>query len=143
MHQICSWDFTDGKQLNKSSTDAAMKKKSTLRSSVRFDWKINCFICSKQAIIDIWHKDKHDVQEVRTLRICANALQKCNKRNYGSARSVRGRLQTCTDLVAEEYVYNWTCYEKLLSNDRPWDKSKILDILGTKHIIYQNKGNLM
>ena len=26
---------------------------------------------------------------------------------------------------------------------RPWDKSKLLVILGTKHIIYQKKGNLM
>ena len=25
----------------------------------------------------------------------------------------------------------------------PWDKLKLLDTLGTKHIIYQEKGNLM
>ena len=26
---------------------------------------------------------------------------------------------------------------------RPWDKSKLLDILGTKHIIYQKKKKFM
>lgn len=27
--------------------------------------------------------------------------------------------------------------------DRPWDKSKLLDILGIKQIVYQKKGNLI
>ena len=58
-----------------------MKNESTLTSLVGFDWKTNRFICSKQAIIDITRKDRNDVQEVRTLQIRANALQKCNQRN--------------------------------------------------------------
>ena len=94
-----------------------LKNKSTLRSSVGFDWKANCFICSKQAIIDIRHKDRNDVQEVRTLQICTNVLQICNQRNDEFTRSVQGRLQTCIDLVAEEAVYHRTCYQKFLSNE--------------------------
>ena len=94
-----------------------VKNKIMLRSSVRFDWKTNCFKCSKQAIIDIRHKDRNDVQEVQTLQICANALQKCNQRNDEFTRSVQGRLQTCIDLVAEEAVYHRTCYQKFLSNE--------------------------
>ena len=43
--------------MNISSTDATVKNESTLRSLVGLDWKTNCFICSKQAIIDIKHKD--------------------------------------------------------------------------------------
>ena len=50
-------DFTVEKRLNIRSTDVTVKNKSTLRSSVGLDWKTNCFICSKQAIIDIRHKD--------------------------------------------------------------------------------------
>ena len=81
MLQICRRDFTDEKQLNISSTDVTVKNESTLTSLVGFDWKTNRFICSKQAIIDIRRKDRNDVQEVRTLQIRANALQKCNQRN--------------------------------------------------------------
>ena len=94
-----------------------MKNESTLTSLVGFDWKTNRFICSKQAIIDIRRKDRNDVQEVRTLQIRANALQKCNQRNDEFARSVQGRLQTCIDLVAEVAVYHRTCYQKFLSNE--------------------------
>ena len=35
-----------------------------LRSSVGFDWKTDCFICSKQAITDIRHKGRNDVHDV-------------------------------------------------------------------------------
>ena len=58
-----------------------MKSDWSLRSSVGFDWKTNCFICSKQAIIDLRHEDRDDVQEVWTLQIRANASQKSNQRN--------------------------------------------------------------
>ena len=47
--------------MNVSLTGATVKNKSTLRSLVGFDWKTNCFLCSKQAIIDIRHKDRNDV----------------------------------------------------------------------------------
>ena len=67
--------------MNISSTDVMVKNKSTFRSSVGFDRKTNYFICSKKAIIDWRHKDRNDVQEVRTLQIRADALQKCNQRN--------------------------------------------------------------
>ena len=94
-----------------------VKIKTMLRSSVGFDWKTNCFKCLKEAIINIRHKDRNDVQEVQTLQICANALQKCNQRNDEFTCSVQGRLQTCNDLVAEEAVYHRTCYQKSLSNE--------------------------
>ena len=113
----CRRDFTNEKQLNISSTDVMVKIKTMLRSSVGFDWKTNCFKCLKEAIINIRHKDRNDVQEVQTLQICANALQKCNQRNDEFTCSVQGRLQTCNDLVAEEAVYHRTCYQKSLSNE--------------------------
>ena len=71
-------DLTAKKRLIISSTDVAVKSKSSLRSSVGFDWKANLFICSKQTIINITHQDKNDSQEVRTLHTRANAIQKCN-----------------------------------------------------------------
>ena len=117
VHQICRREFTDEKRLNISSTDVAIKNNSTLRSSVGFDWKTNCSICSKQAIIDIRYKDRNDVQDVRSLQICANAFQKSNQRNDEFTRSIKGRLQTCIDLVAEEAVYHRTCFQKFLSNE--------------------------
>ena len=117
MVEICGRDFTDEKRMNISSTGATVKNESTLRSSVGFDWKTNYFICSKQAIIDIKHKDRNDVEEVRTLQIRANVLQKCNQRNDKFTRSVQGRLQTCIDLVAEKSVYHRICYQKFLSNE--------------------------
>ena len=52
---------------------------------------------------------QNDLQEFWTLQIRANALQKCNKRNDDEfACSVHGRLQACTDLVADEVVYHRT-----------------------------------
>ena len=104
--------------MNISLTDTTAKSESTLRSLVGFDWKTKCFICSKQAIVDIRHKDRNDVQEVPTPQICANALKKCNQRNYGFARSVYGRLQIYIDVVAEEAVYHRACYQMFLSNER-------------------------
>ena len=44
-----------------SLTDATVKNESTLRSLVGFDWKTNCFICSKQGVINIRHNDRNDV----------------------------------------------------------------------------------
>ena len=77
-----------------------MKSDWSLRSSVGFDWKTNCFICSKQAIIDLRHEDRDDVQEVWTLQIRANAPQKSNQRNYEFARCVHERLPTYINLLA-------------------------------------------
>ena len=76
---MCRRDLTDEKPLNISSTDLAVKNKNTLRSSVGYDWRNNYFICSKQGIVDIRHKDRNDTQEVRTLQIRADVLQKCNQ----------------------------------------------------------------
>ena len=47
--------------MNISSAHATVKNESTLRSLVGFDWKVNSFICSKQAIIDMTHKDRNNV----------------------------------------------------------------------------------
>ena len=116
MHQIRRREFTYEKRLNLSSRNEAVKKKITLSSSVGFDWNTNCFICSKQAIIDIRHQDRNYVQEVRTLQVSANVLQKFNQRNDEFAFSVQGKLQTCIDFVAEEEVYHMTCYQAFLSN---------------------------
>ena len=74
-------------------------------------------MCSKKLIINVRHKDNNDVQEVWAPQICANALQKCNKRSGDFAHSVQGKLQIGIDLVAEEVVFLWTCYEKFLSNE--------------------------
>ena len=76
---MCRRNLTDEKPLNISSTDLAVKNKNTLRSSVGYDWRNNYFICSKQAIVDIRHKDRNDTQKVRTLQIRADVLQKCNQ----------------------------------------------------------------
>ena len=89
--------------MNISSTDTTVKNESTLRLLVGFDWRTNCFICSKQAIIDIRHKDRN-VQEVRKLQIRANAPQKCDQRSNEFADFVQGRLLIYIDLVAEEAV---------------------------------------
>ena len=78
---------------------------------------MNCFICTKQAIIDIRHKNRNDVQEVRSLQIQENILRKCNQREDELSRSIQGRLQSCNDLVAEEAVYHRACYQKFLSGE--------------------------
>ena len=78
---------------------------------------MDCFICTKQAIIDIRHKNRNDVQEVRTLQIQENILRKCNQKGDELSRSIQGRLQGCNDSVAEEAVYHRACYQKFLSGE--------------------------
>ena len=56
---------------------------------------MNCFICTKQAIVDIRHENRNDVQEVRTPQIQENILRKCNQREDELSRSIQGRLQSC------------------------------------------------
>ena len=78
---------------------------------------MNCFICTKQAIINIRHKNRNDVQEVRTLQIQENIFRKCNQKEDELSRSIQGRLQSCNDLVAEEAVYHRACYQNFLSGE--------------------------
>ena len=79
-----------------------------------FNWKENCFICSKQAVIDPRHPDRNIVQTARTLQIRTNVLERCTQRSDDLASMIEGILQTCIDLVAGKQ-YNIARYQAFLS----------------------------
>ena len=119
--------------MNVSSTDVTVKNKITSRSSVGFDWKTNCFICSKQALIDIRHKDRDDVQEVRTLQIRANVLRKCNQRNDEFAHSVHGRLHTL--LIKKQFITGHAIKSSFLMKAKATQLAGLLMMIQTMDLI--------
>jgi len=55
-------------------------------------------------------KGNVDVHSARTLELRENLLKCCADRGDTWALEVRGRLESCNDLVAEEAVYHRACY---------------------------------
>ena len=104
-------------------------KKVKLRSQqTSFDWKSNCFLCGRDAIVDTRHPDRNDVQIVATILSTTvdistkkrttfreKILNICMHRSDFWASQVESQLQNCIDLVAEEAVYHKSCYCKFTS----------------------------
>ena len=93
------------------------------------DWKSNCFLCGRDAIVDTRHLDHNDVQIVATIfsttvdtstkkrtTFREKILNICNRRLDFWASQVESRLQNCIDLVAEKAVYHKSCYCKFTSD---------------------------
>ena len=81
VHKICRRNFTDPKCISpppvNQSTFSPKKKK--LKSSVSFNWKEQCLICTSTAIYDEHHHDRTDVQQARTIEIRDKLLKRCNE----------------------------------------------------------------
>ena len=103
--------------------DLSSKKVKLRSQETSFDWKSNCYLCGRDAIVDTRHPDRNDVQIV--VRISSTTvdtstkkrttfrekiLNICTRRLDFWASQVESRLQNCIDLVAEEAVYHKSCY---------------------------------
>jgi hypothetical protein len=55
-----------------------------------FDFKTNCFICGKLAVVDSKHPDRCAVSSVCTKSIYANMLKLCSQRGDHWAFEVQG-----------------------------------------------------
>ena len=79
----------------------------TLRSSSStFNWKEMCFFCC----ISVTSGEAG--RKVQTLEIQENVADQCRKRNDDWGLEVLGRLESCSDLPAEEAIYHTTCHTR-------------------------------
>ena len=97
VHIKCRRNFTDSKRLSSAekASEPLVKKKRLRSTGSGFDWKMNCFLCTKYAEVDPRHLDRGDAVQARTLPIRQNFLDQCNLRNDQWAITVKGRLQNC------------------------------------------------
>ena len=119
-HKTCFRDYTNKRrheqmQRNKSAEDGLQEHDVSLpkllRSSVDvFNWKSHCFLCDRPAVIDTRHPHRNDTFSARTLPLMKTILEICSSRNDSWGVSVKGRLNTISDLVSAEAVYHRKCY---------------------------------
>ena len=74
---------------------------------VRFIWKEFCFIYGNQGLLDLRHRDRETVAQVRTLTLKQSILKICEDRNDRWAVDVNCRLNYCVDLLASYAMYHF------------------------------------
>ena len=112
--QRCRIDYTsDPKGDTRRSIDNSSEEKSPskrLRLSLgEFNWKNDCFLCGKPAVIDARHPKRRPVSRVTFIRVRESLLKKCSGRDDSWAQDVKRRLNDCIDLVAAEAIYHGNC----------------------------------
>ena len=80
-----------------------------------FDWKLDCFLCTKPASQDSRLRESQDTVVVRTLEIKETLLRECTGRSDSWTLEVLGRLNVCNDLVADEALYHKACRSKFFN----------------------------
>jgi len=117
VHKDCRKYFTDLRKIKRQKSEEVPTPSRALRSAGSLDWKHVCFLCGNRA-----DKCDADVHFVRTLEIRDSLLQCCTDRADEWGLEVRGRLESCNDLVAEEALYHHLCYNRFTRN-----RSKVAD----------------
>lgn len=113
VHSKCCRLFTDKRRLDLCSSDAKGPSPKQLRSSsLPFNWKENCMLCGKSAVIDTKHPERQRVHKVFTIPMRCHLLECCKERGDLWGSEVENRLQGCIDLVAAEAVYHDACFSK-------------------------------
>ena len=74
---------------------------------VRFNWKEFGFIYGNQVLLDLRHRDRETVAQVRTLTLKQSILKICEDRNDRWAVDVNCRLNYCVDLLASYAMYHF------------------------------------
>ena len=107
-------------------------QKVKLRSQqTSFDWKSNCFLCGRDAIVDTRHPDRNDVQIVATIlsttvdistkkrtTLREKILNICTRKLGFWTSQVESQLQNCIDLVAEEAVYSCSTFPLVVTQEQ-------------------------
>ena len=83
--------------------------RSTAKSS--FDFKHNCFYCTKDCVYDEKHPDRNMFENVRTTNSAIFNLTReiCKQRNDKFSKTIEMRLLNVSDLVAPEAKYHKWC----------------------------------
>ena len=116
VHKNCRRDFTDIKRALQITEQTPQQSK-RLRSSMEpFHWKTNCFLCTKEAIIDRKHPDRNKICNAATIPFRNKILEHCRNRNDNWASAVQTRIGSSSDLVADDGVYHKDCLTRFLLN---------------------------
>lgn len=119
VHQTCRRHYTyipvDNLKRSFESDDYIAGPNKFLRSAGDpFDWRTNCFLCTKRAIVDNKRPKKgdNDIVESKTDQINESMQKLCSKRGDSWAFQVSGRLLTCGDLHSADAVYHRNCHRQ-------------------------------
>ena len=109
-HVSCRKRYTNKRHLEQETSQNAAEdtRSKCLRSVNIFNWKQDCFLCGALSR-DMHNSGRKDTSAVETLELKSTVLQVCEERNDSWATEVKGRLNTCSDLVAEEAIYHRDC----------------------------------
>ena len=114
MHTKCRRNLTDQKRVNSNVDAVEVPPSKRLRSSISpFNWKEDCMLCGKSAVVNTRHPDRSRVQAVTALPMHDKVLECCHKRGDLWASEVETRVYGCIDLVAAEAVY---CFSRFMLN---------------------------
>ena len=96
-----------------ANENTAQKPKKVTRLSVpKFDWKENCFFCTKpcnDGASDAKHPDRADMSRCEYKEFRDTVLQKCQGMDDVEAREIERRVLSCSDFVAAEARYHERC----------------------------------
>ena len=107
VHNSCRRKYTRKRKIEEPSTVTSKRTRSSLDC---FDWKSNCFLCTKYCNIRNFARDK--IRQVRTLELRNTFMQYARQRNDKWGNEVLGLLESCIDLVAVEAIYHLSCSTK-------------------------------
>ncbi|GBM91244.1 hypothetical protein AVEN_251132-1 [Araneus ventricosus] len=122
VHKSCRQKYTRPSSIRasikqKETSESTRITSSVLRSSEeKFDFKNDCFICGKSAVVDskyTLHRRK-PVHFVSTLEIRDNIIRKCNERCDDLGEKVKCRRLNVSDLVEPEARYHKYCFREFL-----------------------------
>ena len=112
VHPECRKTFTDKRRpgpQNPVAADEIPSAKRLRSATAPFNWKEDCLLCTKPAIVDTRHPHRQHVHRVSTIPMRHNLLERCSERGDQWASEVENRLQGCIDLVAAEAMYHDSC----------------------------------
>ena len=112
MHKNCRRDYT---RRSNSSAEHDIPSPKKLRSSLpSFNWKRDCILCDKLALLDTRHPERSQVHKITTLLFKGRLLECCHRRSDSWELEVERRLHGCIDLVFIEAVYHSSCYSRFI-----------------------------
>lgn len=132
VHRVCRLKYTRPSTIKaatkqRETDQTAPSTSATLRAlEEKFDFKKDCFICGKPAVVDSkrpYYRRK-PVHLVSALEIKENVIEKCNERNDSWGEKVKLRLLSFSDLVAPEARYHKYCYRYFLKTKNTVGKPK-------------------
>jgi len=89
-HQKCRRNFTDHKRvIHRGEEVTELPCKKIKVKFCLFNWKEDCMLCGKCAVVDTCHPDRAQIKVVTTLPMRDNILEQCSKKGDDWASTVK------------------------------------------------------